>query len=373
MAIFIDGLSARNGGGVTYLQNLIDTMPDMNNLEIYIISQNAVYPKIKNKRVKHISTNWPTQNPVLRAIWQFFVLPLVLRKLKANILFVPGGINFCNVPKYCKMITMFRNMLPFDKMQLDRYPLGLNKIKFFIQKYLILNTLNNADFIIFISKYSKSFMVKKFPHLQKKNTVIPHGVDKKFYVNKKIKRKSMYSKDKYILYGSRIEYYKRQMEVLEAFYKVNKVYNDFKLYFIGPENNDYAESLKKEIENKNLSSKVLIMGEIKQNFLPNYFQNSFLNIFISETENCPNILLEALCAGRPIICSDRDPMPEFGGKAPIYCSPDNTSEIANSILKIIKNKNIYNKMSQASLKQSNNFKKSVSGKKTWKTILKHMS
>ena len=32
---------------------------------------------------------------------------------------------------------MFRNMLPFDKKQLDRYPLGLNKIKFFIQKHLI--------------------------------------------------------------------------------------------------------------------------------------------------------------------------------------------------------------------------------------------
>ena len=59
-------------------------------------------------------------------------------------------------------------MLPFDKKQLDRYPLGLNKIKFFIQKHLILNTLNNADFIIFISKYSKSFMIKKFPHLKKK-------------------------------------------------------------------------------------------------------------------------------------------------------------------------------------------------------------
>ena len=92
------------------------------------------------------------------------------------------------------MITMFRNMLPFDKKQLDRYPVGLNKIKFFIQKYLILNTLNNADFIIFISKYSKSFMIHKFPHLQKKNTVIPHGVDEKFYVNKNKKKINLFKR-----------------------------------------------------------------------------------------------------------------------------------------------------------------------------------
>ena len=68
----------------------------------------------------------------------------------------------------------------------------------------------------------------------------------------------MYSKDKYILYVSRIEYYKRQMEVLEAFYKVNAVYNDFKLYFIGPGNSDYAKSLKKEIEIKNCLLKFLL-------------------------------------------------------------------------------------------------------------------
>ena len=40
------------------------------------------------------------------------------------------------------------------------------------------------------------------------------------------------------------------MEVLEAFYKVHKIYNDFKLYFIGPENNDYAKSLKKKLKIK---------------------------------------------------------------------------------------------------------------------------
>ena len=102
MAIFIDGLSARNGGGVTYLQNLIDTIPDINNLEIYIISQNALYPKIKNKRVKQILTNWPTKNPILRAIWQFFILPLVLKKLKAKILFVPGGISFVRCLDFVK-------------------------------------------------------------------------------------------------------------------------------------------------------------------------------------------------------------------------------------------------------------------------------
>lgn len=370
MAIFIDALSARNGGGITYIENLIDTIPKSKNLNIYIIFQKNVLLNIKYKKIIQISTKWPVQNPIFRAVWQFFILPIILYKLKIKIFFVPGGINICKIPSFCKMITMFRNMLPFDEDQVRRYPFGLSRLKFIAQKYLILNTLRKADFVIFISNFSKSFIVKKIPHLKKKCSVIPHGVDQKFFLNKnKNLNYKISPKGKYILYVSRIEYYKRQIEVLAAFLKVSKVYKDLKLYFIGPDSNSYAKELSRLIIEKKLSNKVFILGEVKQVYLPNFFKNAFINVFISETENCPNILLEALSAGKPVICSNRDPMPEFGGEAPLYCSPNDPSEIANKILKIIRNKKIYIKMSSASIIQSKKFKKKSLGKITWDTII----
>ena len=80
-----------------------------------------------------------------------------------------------------------------------------------------------------------------------------------------------------------------------------------------------------------------------------------------------------MSAGRPVVCSNREPMPEFGGNAPLYCSPDNPLEIANNLLTIIEDKKIYKKMSLASINQSKKFKKQSLGKITWNTIIKNIN
>ena len=64
-----------------------------------------------------------------------------LEKLNVKVLFVPGGINLCRTSSNCKIVTMFRNMLPFDKEQISNYSFSLFKIKIILQKFLILYTL----------------------------------------------------------------------------------------------------------------------------------------------------------------------------------------------------------------------------------------
>ena len=61
--------------------------------------------------------------------------------------------------------------------------------------------------------------------------------------------------------------------------------------------------------------------------LPNLYKNAEINVFLSEVENCPNILLEALASKKPVLCSNKHPMIEFGGDAPFYCNPRDIEEI----------------------------------------------
>lgn len=372
MTIFIDALSARNGGGVTYIENLISSLPKKNNLKIYIASQNFFVLKKKDNRIKFIKINWPVYNPILRAIWQIFYLPIIIKNLKIKVLFVPGGINLCKVSSNCKLVTMFRNMLPFDKLQISHYPFSLFKLKIFLQKFLILYTLKNADFIIFISKFSKSFINENFFSIEKKCEVIPHGVDKKFFIDSQDTVFSLIPKGKYFLYVSRIEFYKRQMEVLEAFILLNKKMKNYKLYFVGPSNNDYSKKLMEKIKSENLEKKVFILGDIKQDRLPQLYKNAEINIFCSETENCPNILLEAMSAGKPVVCSNLEPMIEFGNNAPLYCVSNNPYDIAKKIKFILNNKNIYRDLSIKSINQSKKFSKSFFSRKTWSVLLNQL-
>lgn len=63
-------------------------------------------------------------NAVLRTLWEKIVLPRVLAKENALVLFCPEGlIASKNVLSNRKTLTMFRSMVPFDSAALGRIPL----------------------------------------------------------------------------------------------------------------------------------------------------------------------------------------------------------------------------------------------------------
>src|SRR5207253_831057 len=72
-------------------------------------------------------------------------------------------------------------------------------------------------------------------------------------------------------------------------------------------------------------------GEVPYAELDRYYQEADAFVFASMCENMPNILIEAMAAGLPIVCSDRSVMPEVLGDAGVYCDPDDAASIAAGI------------------------------------------
>src|SRR5687767_11569515 len=124
MKVLINAFSARKGGGQTYLLNLLESLPALNDSEIFVLAPASVQLTVTHPNVKVIHINWPVDNPLLRAIWEKFALPRLLRRLGVNILFCPGGVVWTTVPRGCRTVTMFRNMIPFDRVQRAKYPFG---------------------------------------------------------------------------------------------------------------------------------------------------------------------------------------------------------------------------------------------------------
>jgi len=67
------------------------------------------------------------------------------------------------------------------------------------------------------------------------------------------------------------------------------------------------------------------------------YKDSDLFIFASTCENMPNILIEAMTAGLPIVCSDKQPMPEFLKDGAMYFDAKNSNSIENAIESMIRN------------------------------------
>lgn len=367
MKIIINALSARLGGGQTYLKNLLDYLPDKGDLDILVYAP-ADLRLPEDPRIRRATTFWPTENPLLRAVWEKVALPRIVRKEKAQILFCPGGIIASDVPVGCKTVTMFRNMMPFDPDVLRRMPFGLQKIRNWILKRVMLRSMASADLTIFISQYARSVIEGLTPI--RSAVTIPHGIGLQFRTaGQKLIRPSWLPHGEYLLYVSRFDVYKHQLEVVQAYAKLPAdLRSRYKLLLVGEVDNLLAREVEACVKEKGLDGQVFISGAVLYADLPAVYHHAVVNLFASSCENCPNILLEALGAGRPVLSSSVMPMPEFGGNAVAYFSPIDPTSIYEQLITVLRDEAHRKNLATLAQQRSLDFDWKKSAESTWQKI-----
>jgi glycosyltransferase involved in cell wall biosynthesis len=330
----VNAFSAREGGGQTYLKSLLEFLRQDESVEVFVLAPDSLeLPERKN--IHRIRVRWPVENPATRAIWEKVCLARLARRLEADVLFCPGGIVGSRVPRGCKSVTMFENMIPFDRAQRRRYPFGYTRVRNWLLERIMLRSMEKADQIICHSEFSVKVIESNAAGLSRKIVVIPHGIGRRFR-SEAARRPEWLSAESYLLYVSTIDVYKAQVEVVQAYALLKQQRHTVeKLIFVGPERSYYGQKVRNEIVRQGLQNEVLLTGPVPPDQLPALYQNARINIFASECENCPNIMLEALASGRPLLVSNRPPMPEFAGDAAIYFDPSNPQELAEKLRLII--------------------------------------
>ena len=371
MKIFINGLSSRRGGSLMYLQNILYQYPESCENEVIVIAPKTLFVPKNRQNIKRLKIpEIFVVNPFARFIWEVFFLPKLLVRLNINVLFCPGGAFSGRLPKNCKLVTTFQNMIPFDMSQRLKYSLGYMRARNWMLERKLFSSMMKSDLIIFISNYAKSIIEKKANNIIFNSVTIPHGVDPKFRreSNKNLICPDQFP-DEYFLYVSTLDVYKAQVEVVKAYSLLKSRKSKIpKLIFIGSEYAAYGKKVREVIKKNNMEEHILIKEAIPNKDLPALYQNASINIFASMTENCPFILLEALAAGRPLVVSNYPPMPEFSGDAVEYFDPSVPEELADLLEKILDNDILSASLSKKALECSTHYDWSVSAKRTWESI-----
>ena len=111
-------------------------------------------------------------------------------------------------------------------------------------------------------------------------------------------------------------------------------------------------------------------GNKRYGDLPAAHHRSLIGIFASEAENCPNALLEAMAAGKPILCSSRPPMPEFGGKAVWYFDPSSVEDLSGKLLRLLREPATRERLGAAAAEWSRRFDWDQTARATWSALRK---
>jgi glycosyltransferase involved in cell wall biosynthesis len=361
--VLINAAAARRGGGQTYLRNLLAFQPEELGLQVYVAGPESLELPSRPD-VHRVQVRWPIENPLTRRLWESVRLPSLLRRLRADVLFLPSGTS-PGPPGPWKRVSMFRNMLPFVPEQCAKYSWGYMRLRNHLLRRSMAASMRDADLVIFVSEHGREVVTRSVA--VSKAVVIPHGISPAFRTAVGERPGWLPSED-YILYVSTLDFYKAQLEVLRGYALARQAGVRDKLVFVGPEYPPYGRKVRAEIDALGLQEHVRLAGMMPYADLPAAYAHSHVNIFASECENCPNILLEAMAAGRPLLCSNRPPMPEFGGASVVYFDPADPAQFARELVSMLTDPKRMDEYAERAKDQSRSYDWQSTARSTWEAI-----
>lgn len=367
--ILINGMNALLGGGQTYLINLLKELPEAEVSILLPEELNSQFKGLPDLNIINVG-KW-NKNIFTRTLYENLILPSLTRDLEVDVYFSAGGILPLRRVQG-RMVSAFRNMLPFSGENIKKFPFGLKRVRYYLLRSALKRSFAKAHAVIFISNYAKEIIDAAIPKRRGIDEVIYHGVGDQYRRKDRIALpRPIDLPYEYVLYVSIINVYKSHLEVVKAWSELKKQREtNEKLVFIGPENGRYAKQVRSLIAELGLEHEILLLGKIPYGHLPNYYQNAKVNLFASTCENCPNILLEALAAETPILCSNIQPMPEIAGDSVLYFNPSKPTELVDRLKEVLDNSKLQNELSSKAKLQSEKYNWKSTRQKTWDLLLK---
>ncbi|MBT6007819.1 MAG: glycosyltransferase family 4 protein [Rhodobacterales bacterium] len=366
--LVINALSALQGGGQTYLINFLKHLYDADfKILLLVNSRNrGVFEKYTSDRTELYEAVWASKSIIHRTLWECLILPSFLTKQKADLYYAPGGIMTTKMPKGVTGVTALRNMLPFDERERKRFPLvSYIRFKLWLLHYVFLTSYKMADKVVFISEYSKSVVKDYIPNIDEKSVVTPHGLNSLFLNSQESYELPEYlTENKFYLYVSILDVYKAQKEIIEAWKILSDAGFAYPLVLVGPKYNEYGEEVVAMIDELGLQGKVIYLGKVDYEKLPGLYKSARALLFASSCECCPNILLEKLAAGKPVLCSNIEPMPEFGEDAVVYFDPYDPDTLVEQIRAMEEDQEKMKRLAEKAGKQALKFDWDQTVKKT---------
>lgn len=335
MKLGIDLHNIRDGGGVNYIANLCAVFdPDRHGFSTLVLfgaSETLERITTTNPHVEKRELPILSKGMLYRLRFVFLQLDRELRNAGCDMLYSPGGLYFGGFRPFG---SISRNMMPFQMEQWGGYRRMRDIFRLHALRWANSSTFRRADAMIFLTDIAKQSVSRVARMKLDESRVIPHGVDRTIFAPAGALESPAPSADRpiTIVYPSRLEPYKHQLEAMEAVASLREDYPNVTLTMCGPANPEYGARVNaRRLELDPAGSFLHYVGPLKTADLVTLYRQSALLLFVSSCENLPNTLIEAMAAQIPVVTSDCEPMPSVGRDGCLYVDPTHAPSIAGGI------------------------------------------
>ncbi len=207
------------------------------------------------------------------------------------------------------------------------------------------------NYLVCVSQSTANDLIRFFPKAKSEISVIPLAVDHHpaFAKIKDIKTKFELSKP-YVLFIGTLEPRKNIERLIDAYAKIEQRI-DCDLVIVGKKG-WYYESIFEKVNELTLKNRVIFTGFVIEEEKIALLKECFIFAYISLYEGFGLPVLEALNESKAVITSNVSSMPEVAGNAALLVDPMNTDQIADNILKLAKDTEFRNALSNLACKQA---------------------
>ena len=327
--IFINGLSAKTGGGKSILTNYLHLLSVSKNNMAYIVlvPSKELYCEFKNDKIEFIHLSKILTNKFLFPFVYSIILPIILRKKEIDLIF-----NLADVPIRSKVKQVFLFDWPYAV-----YP-----------KSEVWKMMGWGDFL---NKKIKLFLFKKFSvyidvliaqtdtmkkhlgsHYGIQNIeVVPNAVSLDNLSGGIVKNYNFPSGFKFLYLT---HYYPhKNIEIFIEIARHIKAHNlDFKLITtLDPKQHKSASKFLSDIKLLGLENIILNVGAVKMENVPSLYKQSDALLMPTLLESFSGTYVEAMYHRKPILTSKYDFAKDVCKNAAIYFDPNDVYDIVTKM------------------------------------------
>jgi len=308
-----------------------------------------------NINLTEIRYEYPTKDPVILKITKYLIMQL---RVSFNLLKM-----FNNAVVIIFFLGASQLLLPLLTAKL----MGKKTIAVLTQKPTstfekVINLRLFGMTIVYSKNLIKEWNLEKYRN--KISIAYEHFLDfSKFEIKKKLSERN-----NLVGYIGRLSKEKGVMNFFEAIPKILEEGDEIKFLIVGE--GHLRDEIEKYLEEKNLNDKVKLVGWIPHDKLPNYLNELKLLVLPSYTEGLPNIVLEAMACGTPVLATPVGAIPDVirDGKTGFIMKNNSPECIAKNVIRALEHPDLERvvESARALVEQEFTYEKIV---KRWREIL----
>ncbi|MFK5882346.1 MAG: glycosyltransferase [Sulfurospirillum sp.] len=285
--------SLASGGAERVVSVLLNELKDKYNITLVLMNDAIFYDIPKNLQIIYLENSNPNESGIKKLLKLPFLGYRYKQICENNDIDI--SLSFMNRPNYINIISKFfannsKSIISERAMPSLQHKSGLQGL---INRFLIKYLYNKSDLITANSKGNSVDLTANF-NIKKVITIYNLFDIKKIAEQAKDDIESKYNGFVFVTVG-RLDDGKNHQLIIDAMQDVNA-----QLYIIGE--GELRGKLENQIKTLNLENKVFLLGRQKNPY--KYLAKADCFVFSSNYEGFPNVLLEALACGLPVISTD---------------------------------------------------------------------